>query len=81
MTQKIRFHLDENVNGAIADGLRRHSIDVTTTADVNLIAATDELQLQFALTHRRIIFTQDTDFLKLHNAGVEHCGIVFCIKV
>ncbi len=28
--QKIRFHLDENVSTAIAEGLRRRGIDVTT---------------------------------------------------
>lgn len=32
MTQKIRFHLDENVSNAIAEGLRRRGIDVTTTS-------------------------------------------------
>ena len=80
MSQKIKFHLDENVNNAIADGLRRRKIDVTTTSDAGLISATDEEQLNFARSQGRVIFTQDSDFLKLHNAGFEHCGIVFCIK-
>ena len=39
MTQKIRFHLDENVSNAIAEGLRRRGIDVTTTSETGLIAA------------------------------------------
>jgi hypothetical protein len=30
MLQTIRFHLDENCAKAIATGLRRHGIDVTT---------------------------------------------------
>jgi hypothetical protein len=38
MSQTIRFHLDENVNGAIADGLRRRGIDVTNTPEAELIA-------------------------------------------
>ncbi|MEA5486698.1 MULTISPECIES: hypothetical protein [Pseudanabaena] len=29
MVESIRFHLDENANNAIADGLRRRGIDVT----------------------------------------------------
>ena len=29
MAESIRFHLDENANNAIADGLRRRGIDVT----------------------------------------------------
>ena len=32
MVGMIRFHLDENVGNAIADGLRRRGIDVTTTS-------------------------------------------------
>lgn len=31
MAEKIKFHLDENVNNAIAQGLSRRGIDVTTT--------------------------------------------------
>ena len=33
----IRFHLDENVSNAIADGLRQRGIDVTTTSEAGLI--------------------------------------------
>lgn len=47
MSEEIRFHLDENVNSAIADGLRRREIDVTTTSEVGLISASDEEQLIF----------------------------------
>lgn len=80
MLNKIRFHLDENVSNAVADGLRRRQIDVTTTPEVGLISVSDEEQLSFAYNQRRVIFTQDSDFLKLHNAGFEHFGIVYCIK-
>ncbi len=59
MSDRIKFHLDENVSNAIADGLRRRGIDVTTTAEVNLISASDEEQIKFALTEERVIFTQD----------------------
>jgi len=31
MPRTIRFHLDEHVPHAVADGLRIHGIDVTTT--------------------------------------------------
>ncbi|MEM9538947.1 MAG: hypothetical protein AAGA60_05480 [Cyanobacteria bacterium P01_E01_bin.42] len=39
MSRTIRFHLDENVDNSIADGLRRRGIDVTTTPEVELISA------------------------------------------
>ncbi|MEL6496395.1 MAG: DUF5615 family PIN-like protein, partial [Cyanobacteria bacterium J06623_7] len=78
MSERIKFHLDENVSNAIADGLRRRGINVTTTAQANLIGASDEEQIRFALTQKRVIFTQDDDFLKLHNSGISYCGITYC---
>ena len=78
MSQQIKFHLDENVSNAIANGLRRRGIDVTTTAETNLISVSDEEQIRFAVTQQRVIFTQDDDFLKLHKSGIAHCGITYC---
>lgn len=74
----IRFHLDENVDRAVALGLRSRGIDVSTTVDANLIAAEDEKHLEFALGEERVVVTHDPDFLRLHASGVEHCGIAFC---
>lgn len=76
----IQFHLDENIPNAIAQGLQQHGIDVTTTGSAGLIGATDLEQLAFAMADRRVIFTQDSDFLKLHNQGVPHMGIVYGVK-
>lgn len=75
---KIRFHTDEQVERAIAEALRRRNIDITTTPEVGLLGATDEKQLAFALVQERVIFTQDDDFLVLHQQGLEHYGIVYC---
>ncbi len=41
MSDAIQFHLDENVDPAIADGLRRRGISVTTTRDAGLVGARD----------------------------------------
>ncbi len=73
----IRFHLDENVDHAIAHGLRLRGIDVTTATDADLIAAADFEHITFALSENRVIFTQDQDFLRHHSAGDEHAGIVY----
>ena len=73
----MRFHLDEHVNPAIAAGLRRHGIDVTTTADAQLLSADDEDHVAFALRERRVIFTNDADFLRIHHGGASHAGIVY----
>ena len=37
MASEIRFHLDECVSTAIAEGLRRRGIDVTTTPELGLV--------------------------------------------
>lgn len=44
MSNRIGFHLDENVDPDIALALRRQAIDVTTTAQMGLIGQTDEAQ-------------------------------------
>jgi predicted nuclease of predicted toxin-antitoxin system len=75
---KIQFHLDENVDHAIANGLRYRGIDVTTTTDAGLLAASDTEQFAFALGERRVFFTHDPDFLRLHAAGADHAGIAYC---
>lgn len=78
MPRTIRFHLDEHVAHAVADGLRRRTIDVTITGDANLRGAEDADQIAFALVESRVIFTQDEDFLVSAAAGVPHAGIVYC---
>jgi predicted nuclease of predicted toxin-antitoxin system len=77
MPRTIRFHLDEHIAKAVANGLRRLGIDVTTSADAGLLGASDPEQLAYALAEGRVFFTQDSDFLAL--AGVtQHAGIVYC---
>ncbi len=74
----LRFHLDENVDHAIARALRSRGIDVTTATDAGLISAPDEDHVAFALQPPRVIVTHDPDFLRLHATGIEHAGIAFC---
>lgn len=80
MPRTIRFHLDENCSKAIAGGLRRRGIDVTTTPEAGLMGASDEQQAAFGLDEGRVLFTQDHDFLRLDAAGVPHAGIAYCAK-
>ena len=78
MKDRIKFYLDENISQAIASGLRRRGIDVTTTPEQNLIGKLDQEQLSFAASQKRIIFTQDTDFLRLQHQGFSHYVIAYC---
>ena len=75
MPRTIPFHLDENGSKAIAKGLRRHGIDVTTTPEAGLLGATDEEQAAYALPLARGIITQDRDFLRIHASRAPHAGI------
>jgi hypothetical protein len=63
MTVRIRFHLDENVDSAVADGLRRRGVDVTMPNDVGLIGASDE-------AHRHLRSPNSESFL--------HMTMIFC---
>ena len=65
----IRFHLDEHIARAIADGLRRRGIDVTTTAGAGLSAALDSEQLAFSRLQGRVLVIHDAGFLRLHQRG------------
>lgn len=78
MPRTIRFHLDEHVPHAVADGLRRLGIDVTTTADASLLGALDADQIAYGLAQGRVLFTEDDDFLVLAAAGTLHAGVVYC---
>jgi predicted nuclease of predicted toxin-antitoxin system len=77
MSNKIKFHLDENVSNAIANGLRMRGVDVTNSPEERLIGASDEQQLAFAFSQKRVIFTFDDDFLSLASTGIEHCGVIY----
>jgi len=74
----MRLHLDEHVSPAIAIGLRRRGVDVTTTLEAGLRAASDEEQLRYATAQGRVVFTHDADFLRLHKRRMAHAGIVYC---
>ena len=80
MTERIRFHLDENVDPDVARALRRHGIDVTTSIEVGLLTKEDSAQLAYALEEGRVIVTHDADFLRMDARGVEHAGIAYCHK-
>ena len=77
MGDKIKFHLDENIESAVAKGLRLFGIDVTTTPEQKLIASVDEDQLIHATQSGRVLVTKDDDFLKIANNTIQHAGIAY----
>ena len=75
MAEQVKFYTDEHVPKAVIEGLRRRGVDVLTVPEAGMMGASDEEHL--ALAHRRVLFTQDEDFLRLHAAGTPYAGIVY----
>lgn len=76
MARSLKFHLDEQMDRAIARALRGRGIDVTTTVDMGLRSSSDITQLNYCLSSQRVLITCDTDFITLHQQGIQHFGIV-----
>lgn len=73
----IKFYCDEHVDLAIANALRKRGVDVLTAQEAGMLGVPDERHLQLAISQDRAIFTQDTDFLRLHKTGIAHHGIIY----
>lgn len=80
MPDEIKFYADENVSGAVVNGLRIRGVDVLTTKEANMLGVSDKRVLKFAKNENYVIFTHDSDFLKLDAANVTHNGIVILIN-
>lgn len=78
---RIRFYLDENVQGALAEAMRSRGIDVLTTLEAGNIGASDLQQLDFVRESQRAIVSYNVgDFAALHHSemkkGNSHFGII-----
>lgn len=60
----LRFYFDEHVPRAVATGLRLRGIDVITAQEDQASGRSDSELLDRATQLRRIVFTQDSDFLR-----------------
>ena len=77
MATDVRFYADEQIPKAVVTALRSRGLDVVTVVDVGLRTASDERHLAFAYEERRVVITQDEDFLTLAAAGSVHAGIAY----
>lgn len=50
---------------------------MTTVQQLDMRGALDRVILQTARQQGRVIYTNDTDFLRLHAAGVDHSEIIY----
>jgi predicted nuclease of predicted toxin-antitoxin system len=72
----VRFYLDENVQLAVAEQLRRHGVDVVTVRDLDALGDEDINHLARATTMERVLCTHDSDYYVLASSGITHAGIV-----
>lgn len=72
---------DEHIDAAIVAGLRRRHLDVVTVQELGLGGSDDAIVLAHALQVRRVILTNDVDFLTLaadcFGQGVKFAPICF----
>ena len=77
----MRFYADENCPLAVVIGLRRLGHDVLTVFEDGRAnkAVSDEKVLARSATLDRVLLTINRrDFIRLHNAGKEHSGMILC---
>jgi predicted nuclease of predicted toxin-antitoxin system len=77
----LAFYLDENVNPAIAKGLRRHGLTVATAAESGRLAAADIDQLNHAAAIQSALVTHDEAMLSFlaqqRLSGKGHPPVIF----
>lgn len=77
----VALYLDENVHGAIRDGLRLRGIDILTVQDEGRDGAPDPAVLDRATELGRLLFSQDRDLLaeatRRQRAGVPFARVVY----
>lgn len=78
---RARLHLDEDVHGGVAVGLRRRGFDVLTTPEAGNSGCADDEQLRFAIAEQRRLFTfYRGHFAQFHATSLErsehHFGLV-----
>lgn len=82
MTLRIKLYLDEDAQRTdLIQALRARQVDVLTVTEANLLGEDDDLQLKYAATESRVVFTFNRgDFFDLHTKwltrGQSHSGII-----
>ena len=62
---------------AIAEQLVKGGIDAVTVQELDVLGESDEQHLQRAAEMRRVVCTQDQDFLRIARTTSEYAGIAF----
>jgi hypothetical protein len=74
---RISYQLESHVADAIAEGLQRRDIPVVTAQEAGIRNLPDDEIVRRCDEQKRVVVTNDQDFLRLHGAGNAHAGIVY----
>lgn len=80
MAAGIRLYLDENLDPAIAEQLKRQGYDAVSVRELGLLGDTDINHLARATEMGRVLVTADTDFLRMAAEGMSHAGVIFGVQ-
>lgn len=83
--KSIKLHLNEHLSPRLAQQLRKHGFDVTSTLESDLVSKSDSEQLEYCrVTHRAILTFNKDDFSILHaeysGKNQEHSGIILSTR-
>ncbi|MFM2415907.1 MAG: hypothetical protein RL385_630 [Pseudomonadota bacterium] len=76
-----RLYTNENFPQPAVDALRKLGHDVLTTHEAgnSNTRIPDEEVVQYATAHNRVVVTLNRkDFIRIHRADGNHCGIIVC---
>ncbi len=79
---ELRLYLDEDASSnRLYQALLSRGIDVVATIDAEMLAQSDEAQLEWAFAHQRVIYSFNVrDFYRIHSnwlaVGKSHAGII-----
>lgn len=78
---ELQFYVDENYPGPVTNGLRQAGIDVLTVQEDGRTGEVDEKVLRRAWELRRVLLTNDADFLEIadrwREGQLEFFGVIF----
>jgi Domain of unknown function (DUF5615) len=80
----LALYMDHHVRAEITAGLRRRGIDVLTAFEDGMAEEDDEHLLERATALKRVLVTQDQDFLRItakwQRSSREFYGLAFAIQ-
>ena len=68
---------DEHIRFDVIDGLRIQGINAVSVQDLGLRGRPDPEILDVAGQLGRIVYTSDTDFVRLSDSGIAHLGVFY----